>query len=481
MNRPLSSGIKIPHVFIFLSGIILIAAVATYFIPSGNYERDTKTIDGIVQTIVIPGTYRQTPKNYSIKGLLLEDKQDDHASPISLLGLFTAIPKGMAQSASLIFFLFTVGAVFSLIQETGAITAVVYRMMEKFKNSKILLPVIIFSTVALGSTMLGMGAEFIPMIPVFLLVSKELGYDRLFGVSFLLMAEGIGWTTGITNPFNVQIAQQIAEVPIGSGVIFRIIFFIVCFAVGLRYFLRYGKKVRADPGKSAMKDDKFELDTLQMEKVPLQRKHKYIILAALILFSMIIYAVQTMGWGLIEMSGGFLAVGVITIFICGMNGDEAMKAMIKGLETMIVPALIVGIARGIQVVMVEGEVIDTLLHHAASILEQQPKLLAAQGMFLFQGTLNFWIPSASGQALVTMPLMTPLSDLIGLSRQLTVFIFMIGDGMSNIVIPTNGFLMAVLGIAGVPFDKWFRFILPLFLQLLVVGVAFIGIGYFVGY
>jgi uncharacterized ion transporter superfamily protein YfcC len=164
-----------------------------------------------------------------------------------------------------------------------------------------------------------------------------------------------------------------------------------------------------------------------------------------------------------------------------MNGDEAMKAMIKGLETMIIPALIVGIARGIQVVMVEGEVIDTLLHHAASVLEQQPKLLAAQGMFLFQGTLNFWIPSASGQALVTMPLMVPLSDLIGLSRQLTVFIFMIGDGMSNIVIPTNGFLMAVLGIAGVPFDKWFRFILPLFLQLLVVGVAFIGIGYFVGY
>jgi uncharacterized ion transporter superfamily protein YfcC len=196
---------------------------------------------------------------------------------------------------------------------------------------------------------------------------------------------------------------------------------------------------------------------------------------------MIIYAVQTMGWGLIEMSGGFLAVGVMTIFICGMNGDEAMKAMIKGLETMIVPALIVGIARAIQVVMVEGEVIDTLLHHAASVLEQQPKLLAAQGMFLFQGTLNFWIPSASGQALVTMPLMVPLSDLIGLSRQLTVFIFMIGDGMSNIVIPTNGFLMAVLGIAGVPFDKWFRFILPLFLQLLVVGVAFIGIGYFVGY
>lgn len=481
MSKLFTSRIKIPHVFIFLSGIIVIAAVATYFIPSGSYDRATKTIDGVDQTVVIPGSYQKTPKHYSLKGMILEDKKDGNASPVSLLGLFTAIPKGMAQSASLIFFLFTVGAVFSLIQETGAVTAIVYRLMEKFKNSRILLPVIIFATVALGSSMLGMGAEFIPMIPVFLLVSKELGYDRLFGVSLLLMAEGVGWTSGITNPFNVQIAQQIAEVPIGSGIMFRAVFFIFCFSIGLRYFLSYGKKVRIDPGKSVMKNDQFDLESLKMEKVQLRRKHKHIILAALVLFAMIIYAVQTMGWGLIEMSGGFLAVGVITIFICGMNGDEAMKAMIKGLETMIVPALIVGIARGIQVVMVEGEVIDTLLHHAASVLEQQPKLLAAQGMFLFQGTLNFWIPSASGQALVTMPLMVPLSDLIGLSRQMTVFIFMIGDGMSNIVIPTNGFLMAVLGIAGVPFDKWFRFILPLFIQLVIVGAAFIAIGFFVGY
>jgi uncharacterized ion transporter superfamily protein YfcC len=181
------------------------------------------------------------------------------------------------------------------------------------------------------------------------------------------------------------------------------------------------------------------------------------------------------------MSGGFLAVGVITIFISGMKGDAAMQAMIKGLETMIIPALIVGVARGIQVVMVEGEVIDTLLNHAANVLGNQPRLMAAQGMFIFQGSLNFLIPSASGQALVTMPLLVPLSDLLNLSRQLTVFIYVIGDGISNLIIPTNGFLMAVLGIAGVPFDKWFKFVFPLFLQLVVAGLLFISIGFFIGY
>jgi uncharacterized ion transporter superfamily protein YfcC len=481
MTKPLARRIRLPHVFVFLSLIIFGAAVATYFIPSGNYERTTKNIDGVQQTVVIPKTYRELPKYYSLKGMILEDKKDGYASPISLLGMFTAIPKGLAQSASLIFFIFIIGAVFSLIQETGTITAIVYRLMDKFKSSKILLPVTIFTTTAIGATTLGMGAEFIPMIPVFLLVSKELGYDRVFGVSFLLVGEGIGWTTGVTNPFNVHIAQQIAEVPIGSGILFRLIFFFICYAVGLRYFLKYGESVRLNPTKSVMKDDSFNIDALKLEKVPLERKHKYIVVVAVVLFVLIIYAVQSLGWGLIEMSGGFLAVGVTTIFICGMSGDTAMKAMIKGLENMIIPALIVGVARGIQVVMVEGEVIDTLLNHAANVLEHQPKLIAAQGMFVFQGSLNFLIPSASGQALVTMPLLVPLSDLLDLSRQLTVFIYLIGDGISNMVIPTNGFLMAVLGIAGVPFDKWLKFIFPLFLQLVIIGLIFIGIGFFVNY
>jgi uncharacterized ion transporter superfamily protein YfcC len=206
-----------------------------------------------------------------------------------------------------------------------------------------------------------------------------------------------------------------------------------------------------------------------------------LVLVAILLFAMILYAVQTMGWGILEMSGGFLAVGVCTIFIYRMKENEAMDAVIKGLHTMIIPALIVGIARGIQVVMEEGQIIDTILHHAASVLQEQPKWLAAQGMFVFQSTLNFFIPSASGQALVTMPLLVPLSDLLNLSRQTAVFAFLIGDGISNMIIPTNGFLMAVLGIAGVPFEKWFKFILPVFFFLMICGSIFLSIGLITGF
>jgi len=193
----------------------------------------------------------------------------------------------------------------------------------------------------------------------------------------------------------------------------------------------------------------------------------------MVLFGMILFAVQTMGWGLIEMSGGFFTVGLLTILISGMSGDESMKAFVKGLEIMIVPALIVGFARGIQVVMMEGQIVDTILYNTAQILKEMPKIVAAEGMYGFQTFLNFFIPSASGQAMVSMPLMVPLADLIGITRQTTVLAFTSGDGFSNMIIPTNGVLMAVLGISQVPYEKWFKYIFPLFLILGIIAAIFL--------
>lgn len=474
--------INIPHVFIFLSAIILFSVILTYIIPSGTYERTTKMFGKIERTLVVPGTYKELPKHYSVKGLILGDEIEGKASPVSILGLFTSIPKGMNQAASLIFFVFIIGAVFNIIQHTGAISAIMSKLLNKFRGSPILLSALIFMSVAFGATFLGMGAEFIPLIPLFLLISKEMGYDRLYGISFLLLAEGVGWATAITNPFNVQIAQQLAEVPIGSGILLRIVIFSICFVIGFVYLIRYGKKVKNDPSSSLLygssSNNVMEED---LESTPLTKKHIWIMITAVLLFGLILYAVQTMGWGLIEMTGGFFLVGVLTIIISDMSGDEAMKAFIKGLELMIVPALIVGFARGIQVVMFEGQIIDTILFHTSSLLQTFPSVWAAEGMFVFQSLLNFFIPSASGQALVSMPLMVPLGDLLNLTRQTTVFVYVCGDGFSNMVIPTNGFLMAVLGIAGIPFEKWIKFIFPVFAILITVAIIFIAIAVMINY
>jgi uncharacterized ion transporter superfamily protein YfcC len=207
-----------------------------------------------------------------------------------------------------------------------------------------------------------------------------------------------------------------------------------------------------------------------------------IILGVVILcYAAILVAVQTTGWGLLEMSGGFIGIGILVTLIHGMSGDEAIQAFIKGLELMIVPALVVGIARGISVVMQEGLIMDTILFHAANGLSAFPKIWAAEGMLVFQSFLNFFIPSASGQALVSMPLMTPLADLLGLSRQTAVLAYILGDGLSNMIIPTNGVLMAMLGIANMPFEKWFRFVIPLFIGLIGIAMVTMMISVWIGY
>lgn len=473
---------SIPHVFIFLSGIILVCGALTYVIPSGKFERVTKSLGNIEQTVVIPGSYTEVPKHISFKGLILGENIDDMASPTSLLGLFTSIPKGMNQAASLIFFIFIIGAVLNLINHTGTIQVFLDVLMRQFRGSPVLLSFIIYMFFAFGATFLGMGAEFIPLIPVLLVISKELGYDRIYGIGLLLVAEGIGWSTAITNPFNVQIAQKIAEVPIGSGILLRSALFLICSAAGFMFLHQYGRRIKKDPKRRIMATDPFIIEnTSGLSPGKLERKHILIAITSAVLFAMILFAVQTMGWGLIEMTGGFFTVGLCTILISGMSGDESMKAFIKGLEMMIVPALIVGFARGIQVVLQDGQVIDTMLYHTAETLEKLPRLLAVEGMFVFQSLLNFLIPSASGQALVTMPLMVPLSDLLGVTRQTAVLAFISGDGFSNMIIPTNGVLMAMLGIAGVPFEKWFRFVYRLFIYLTLIAFAALVVAVLIDY
>ncbi len=473
---------KIPHVFIFLSYIILFCSILTYIIPSGSFERTTKITDGSEQTLVVPGTYKEIPKNFSVKGLLLGDKIDGYASPISVLGIFTAIPKGLNSAAPLIFFVFIIGAVVNLIRHTGTIDVFISYLLKKYNDKPSLLVFLLFYAFAFGSTFLGMGAEFIPLIPVLILISKSLGFDRIFGVAILIVGTGTGWSTAITNPFNVKIAQSVAELPLGSGMGLRIVAFLVCTTIGYLFIIRYGKKIIKDPSESLLPADPVdeEKESFIYNK-PLNKKHIWIALTAAVFFGAILYAVQTMGWGLIEMTGGFFAVGLLTILISGMTGDESMKAFVKGLEVMIVPALIVGFARGIQVVMVEGEIIDTILYQTASMLGNFNQVIAIEGMFVFQSIFNFFIPSASGQALVSMPLIVPLADLLDISRQTAVLAFVFGDGFSNSIIPTSGVLMASIAIAGVPYEKWFKFYLPLFLILTLVGGMFLAVAHYINY
>jgi uncharacterized ion transporter superfamily protein YfcC len=351
-----------------------------------------------------------------------------------------------------------------------------------FRQKPMLLFFLIYILLFSGSSFMGIIIETIALIPIFLLLAKETGYDRMFGVSLILLPAFIGWSTAVTNPFTVQIAQQIAELPLGSGMGLRIILYFVCALTGFFFLMRYGNRVKKDPGSSIMKDDAFVLEAVDEKSYQkLNKKHIFLLSAILFSYAGILYAVQTMGWSFIEMSGGFIGVAILTILITGMSGDESMKAFVKGLEMMIIPALVVGVARGISVVLQEGLIIDTILFYVSNSLSVLPTVLAGEGMLGFQTILNFFIPSASGQALVSMPLMTPLADLLGISRQTAVLAFILGDGLSNLIIPTNGVLLAMLSIASVPYEKWIRFVMPIFIVSMIIAALFIMLAIMTGY
>ena len=287
------------------------------------------------------------------------------------------------------------------------------------------------------------------------------------------MAEETGFAASTTNPFTVNIAQGVAELPLNSLLGFRSLFLLCALAVTLTYVLRYGARVKADRSNSVMPNDPFILQDKGLEVEAFNARHRWILLSCVGIFGFILYAVQAYGWWMAEMGGGFLLMGIVAIFISRMKLSEAASAMAKGMEEMVVAALVVGFARGVQVVLDDAQVLDTIVFYAANLLQNFSTYVAAIGMFTFQSFLNFFIPSGSGQAAVTMPIMAPLADVLGLSRQVAVFAFTCGDGLSNTIIPTSGILMAMLGLAGIPYDRWLKFMFPLFLRLSLLAALFI--------
>lgn len=472
---------RFPHVFVLLTAVIFVCSLLTYVVPSGEYKREKRQVGIGERTVVVPGTYAGIEKDFSSGGILFGGGSSDKAQPVSFFGFLSAIPRGMQQAADIIFFIFIIGGVFGILQRTGTIIAAIQKLLQLFAGSSQLMVIILMIAVGIGASTLGMGEEFIPLVPLFLIVSKKLGYDRLFGLGIVLVAAQVGFAAATTNPFTVQIAQSIAEVPLNSGLLFRLIFFVVAMSVGIVYVLRYGAMIKKNPQRSLMADDDFTLDGVAFDSVTFTARHGAIIGIGVLLFAFIICAVQELGWWMSEMAGGFFLIGIAAVAISRLPLNEGAKAFVKGMEEMVVAALVVGFAKGVQVVLDDGKILDTIIHAAATALEQYHEFVAAAGMLVFQTALNVLIPSGSGQAAVTMPLMAPLADLLGITRQTAVFAFTCGDGFSNMVIPTSGLLMAMLGMAKIPFVRWVRFSFPLFGMLFGLSMLFLVLAVLTGY
>ncbi|HAK40749.1 MAG TPA: putative basic amino acid antiporter YfcC [Synergistaceae bacterium] len=439
-NNDTVKKFKVPHTYVILFIIIVLATIGTYFIPAGVYERVKDAATG--RTIVDVASYHNVEQ-----------------TPVSFFGMFKAIPQGMIRAASIVFFVFIMGGSFTMMQATGAIDAGIARVITRFKDrDKLVIPVIMFLFSILGFT-IGAAEEVIPFVPIAIALSRGFGYDDIVGVAMVSTGAAVGFSGGMLNPFTVGVAQGIAELPLYSGLAFRSVVYVILYVVAVWYVLRYAAKVKADPTQSVLYGvERDAIATSAHDEMPVMTgRHKMALLAMVVGIGFMIYGVMEQGWYINEISALFILLGIVVAAIGGLDANDMAKSFVQGCRAIAFGALVVGIARVILVVLEQGQIMDAIIHGLASAVGMLPTQITAVGMFVVQSIINFFIPSGSGQAATVMPIMSPLADVLGITRQTAVLAFQYGDAFSNQIIPTSGALLGILGLANVPYDRWLKY------------------------
>ena len=447
------------NVFVLILSMLVIATIITYIVPTGEYTRSE--VDG--RSVVVPDTYHAI-----------------ESSPISLMGLISSIHTGMVDSAPIIFFVLIIGGTLGVLSATGAVEALIATASRKFaKKEKWLIPIIMLFF-ALAGTLIGMAEETLAYIGILVPIAIALGFDAITGAAIVLVGASVGFMTAVLNPFTVGIAQGIAQLPPFSGIGYRIVLFIITYLISVWYIQRYALKVKRDPAKGFFLEGKYgKLE--DTGNVQLSTTHKIVLGCFLVNFIVLIIGVIKFSWYITEIAGIFTLLAIVIAFAGKLSANQAVNAFIQGAGGILSGALIIGVARAIVVVLTDGHVIDTLLFHASSLIHHFPPVLSAAGMYILQFILHFFVPSGSGQAALTMPIMAPLADLVGVTRQTAVLSFSMGDAIGNIIFPTNGPLMAALALAGIPWVRWLKRIWPLVAIQIIIGLTAVIVAHFINY
>jgi uncharacterized ion transporter superfamily protein YfcC len=443
-NKPL----RLPHTLILIYVMVVMAVIATWIIPGGQYQRVEK--DGRV--IPVAGSYsRVTSEPQGLGGLLV--------SPI----------RGFVDAAAIIAILLIVGGAFNVIQRTGAITAVIRNITFTFGRQKalrVLLIPVVMVLFSLGGGVWGMCEETMPFILIFVPLALSLGYDTITGVAMCFVGAAAGFAGAFFNPFTVGIAQGIAGLPMYSGLPYRIIIWAVGTAIAVAVVMTYAARVHKNPRISPTfeedeeKRKKLSVDKPVLERVILTTRQRLVLVVFGAGFGAMVFGILKYKWYINEIGGVFLAMGVLAGIAGGLKGDEFGQAFVEGAKDMVNACLIIGTARAILIVAQDGKIMDTILAGLAGGISHFSPVISAQIMFVSQCVINFFVHSGTAQAALTIPIMAPLGDLVGITRQTAVLAFQFAEYI-NPILPTSGVTMGVLGLAGLRWEKWAKWMVPL--------------------
>ena len=454
---------NLPHIFIILFGIVLICTILTWIIPAGEFDRVTDAATG--REVAVAGTWHEVD-----------------ATPVGFFQFFQSFFNGMLNAGEIIFFVFISFASTTFVIKSGAFDGLVVSLMKIFKGKSSVVIIPLFMLLfGVGSSTVGMFEEWLPFIPIFAAIFIGMGYDAVVGLAVVALGAGVGYSGAVMNPFTVGVAQGIAGVDYMSGAGFRIACHAAMLIVAAAIVMRYALKVKADPTKSLVYGDDFSaLTTTDMEEREFGIKQKLVLLDLLVAIVVVVWGVKANGWYFGEISAVFLIMGIVAAIIMRDSLNVIGNGFAKGFQDACVAAMMIGIARATVVVLESGHIIDTVVYGLSLPLSHLPAWLCAIAMLIMQTLLNFFVPSGSGQAAVSMPIMAPMSDLIGVNRDVAVLAYQFGDGMSNIVWPT-AFAAIMSGLAGVKLNKWWKFIFPIFGAIVLVQAVMLVIATFIGF
>ena len=497
-------GIQMPHTYIIIFFVIIMAAVLTMFVPLGQYDTMDVTYlqNGVekTKTVLDPDSFRYVldeAGNKVTKAAPLFGTEDFGGQ-----GILNFVFEGMTvgdkygTAVGIIAFILVVGGAFGIVLQTGAVDAGILRIIQMTRGKDILLIPILITLFSLGGAVFGMGEEAIPFVMILVPMFIALGYDAIVGIMCSYVATQIGFGSSWMNPFSLAVAQGVAGIPVMSGAPFRIVVWVIFTAIAIVFTTRYALKVKKDPKISvSYESDAYYRDSMgakKGEELPFTLGHKLVILTIFLTVVWTIWGVVAQGYYIPEIASQFFVMGLVSgiigvIFkLNDMKVNDIAKAFDRGAADLLGAALCVGMAQGIIIVLggtdpTNGTVLNTILYTIGEAMKNFSPVLSAWLMYVFQTTFNFFVVSGSGQAALTMPIMAPLADIVGVTRQVSVLAFQLGDAFSNFIVPTSGCLLGALAAARLDWGKWAKFQIKFQAVLFVFASATVIIAVMVGF
>ena len=449
--------LKLPHTFVLLFIILALIAAATWLVPGGKY--DTHLVNG--KQLINPDSFHYIA-----------------SAPQGLVSLMKAPIKGFVEAAQIIGFVLIVGGAFAVLQKTEAIDAMIKSLAKAHESSafiqKALIPVFI-TLFSIGGATFGMNEEAIPFILIFVPLALALGYDTVVGVSIPFLGSQVGFSAAFLNPFNVGIAQGIAGVPVFSGWGYRLIVWVIATSVTIAFMMWYAARVKRDPTLSPT----YALDLEKRKDLPaggvadfhgMTARHKLVLSIFAGSLAVMVFGVVHYDWYIDEIAALFLSMAIVIGLVGRLDSTQIVEGFMQGARDLVGTALVIALARGTLVLARDAHIIDTMLHALMPLVQSVHPVFAAWKMFGIQTVINFFIHSGSGQAALTMPIMAPLADLVGVTRQTAILAFQFGE-FTTPMIPTSGITVGVLALARIPWLTWARWMVPLQLIYLVLALA----------